>query len=153
MAENLYPVLSLCATVHSRLSDLSITDGQLIFVQDKQMIALDYNGKRKFYTQIEELATEAERTALLAPVTGRFYFVVETGILWTYTAFWKQLTAPPEDILFIGVDLPSLGQNGTLYVNKGIKNISVWDDEQQDYIVVADKTNTISVSDIEKLFE
>lgn len=153
MADDQYPVLSLCATVRSRLSDLAITDGQLIFVQDSQMLALDYNGKRKFYTQIEELATESDRTGLLAPVTGRFYFVVETGVLWTYTAFWKQLTAPPENIVFIGTELPSLGQDGTLYINKNVKNISVWDDDSSEFIIVANRTDAISSVDIEKLFD
>lgn len=151
MAET-YPVLSLCATVRSRLSDLAITDGQLIFVQDKQTIALDYDGKRKFYHQIEELATESERISLLAPVTGQFYFVVDTGVLWTYQSGWIQITTPPEEIVFIGVELPSLGQDGTLYVNKNIKNISVWDETSGDYIVVADKTQVIDESDIESLF-
>lgn len=151
MAET-YPVLSLCATVRSRLSDLAITDGQLIFVQDKQTIALDYDGKRKFYHQIEELATESERTSLLAPVTGQFYFIIDTGVLWTYQSGWVQITAPPEEIVFIGVELPSLGQNGTLYVNKNIKNISVWDETNGDYVVVADKTQVIDESDIEALF-
>ena len=35
-------VLSACATVNSKMSDLPLKDGQLIFIQDKQTIALDF---------------------------------------------------------------------------------------------------------------
>lgn len=99
MAEmNVTPVLSVIATVKSKLSDLALKDGQLIFVQDKQEIALDFGGKRKIYKQIEELATEADRTSMLAPVTGSYYFVIETSVLWTYQDGWVQITTPPKDV-------------------------------------------------------
>lgn len=98
------PVLSVCATVGSKLSDLVIKDGQLIFVQDKHKIALDFNGKRTFYNQIEELATEDARTAMLAPLKGAFYFVLDTGILWTYQNDWVQITTPPKDVSTFPLD-------------------------------------------------
>lgn len=98
------PVLSVCATVGSKLSDLVIKDGQLIFVQDKHKIALDFNGKRTFYNQIEELATEDARTAMLAPIKGAFYFVLDTGILWTYQNDWVQITTPPKDVSSFPLD-------------------------------------------------
>ena len=44
-----YPVLSVCATVGSKLPDLAIKDGQLIFVQDKHKIAFDLV-KSEFFT-------------------------------------------------------------------------------------------------------
>lgn len=98
------PVLSVCATVGSKLSDLVIKDGQLIFVQDKHKIALDFNGKRTFYNQIEELATDDVRTAMLAPIKGTFYFVLDTGILWTYQNDWIQITTPPKDVTAFPLD-------------------------------------------------
>ena len=91
-------VLSTIATVNSKLSDLEVKDGQLIFVQDKNTIALDFGGKRRFYKQIEELSTEDSRASLLAPVTGQYYFVVETGVMWTYQNDWVQITTTPSDI-------------------------------------------------------
>ena len=145
-------VLSVCATVGSRLSDLVIKDGQLIFVQDKHKIALDYNGKRVFYNQIEELATDEDRTAILAPVTGLYYFVIDTAVLWTYRDGWVQITTPPKEVVFIGTELPELGANKTLYVDVTNKEISVWDDGASAYVVVADKTNELSVEDIDALF-
>lgn len=92
------PVLSAIATVNSKLSDLEVKDGQLIFVQDKNTIALDFGGKRRLYKQIEELSTEDARSSLLAPVTGQYYFVVETGVMWTYQNDWVQITTAPSDI-------------------------------------------------------
>lgn len=92
------PVLSAIATVNSKLSELSVKNGQLIFVQDKNMIALDFGGKRTFYKQIEEIATEEARASMLAPVSGCYYFVVETSVLWTYRDGWVQITTAPSDI-------------------------------------------------------
>ena len=147
------PVLSVCATVASRLPDLLIKDGQLIFVQDKHRIALDLGGKRTFYNQIEELATEGARKSLLAPVTGLFYFVIETAVLWTYRDRWVQITTPPKEVIFIGTELPELGVVKTLYVDTTKKEISVWDEETSDYVVVADKTMEMSAADVDALFQ
>ena len=92
------PVLSAIATSNSRLSELPVKDGQLIFVQDKSMIAFDYGGKRVLYRQIEEISTESARTSMLAPVNGHYYFVVETGVMWTYRNGWVQITSTPSEI-------------------------------------------------------
>lgn len=148
-----YPILSVCATVGSKLSDLAITNGQLIFVQDKHKIALDYNGKRVFYNQIQELATDEARKSMLAPVTGFYYFVIDTAVLWTYQNGWVQITTPPEEIVFIGVTLPELGSSKTLYVDTAKKEISVWDASTSTYVVVADKTYELTAEDIDALFD
>lgn len=147
------PVLSVCATVGSKLSDLTIKDGQLTFVRDKHRIALDFGGKRTFYNQIEELATEGARTSLLAPVTGLFYFVIETAVLWTYQNGWIQITTPPREVVFFGTELPELGVTKTLYVDTTKKEISIWDSNTSAYVVVADKTNELTAEDIDALFD
>lgn len=147
-------ILSVCATTSSKVKDLVIKDGQLIFVHDNNKIALDFGGKRTFYNQITELESEQARTSLLAPITGQYYFVIETAVLWTFQGGWKQLSTPPEEIVFIGTALPELGVSKTLYVNKDVDNehISVWDDATSNYVVVADKTQSIDESDIDALF-
>lgn len=146
-------ILSVCATNANRLPDLAIKNGQLIFIQDKHRIAFDFGGKRRFYNQIEELATETERVALESPVTGSYYFVINTAVLWTYQDKWIPLTTSPEEIVFIGTDImPELGSAKTLYVSKTKKQISVWDDDTKQYIVVADKKEIVSESDIDTLF-
>lgn len=146
-------ILSVCATTSSRLPDLEIKDQSLIFIQDKHRIAFDFGGKRVFYNQIEKLDTELERTEILEPVNDSYYFIIETAVLWFYQDKWIQITTPPEEIVFIGTTMPELGSAKTLYVNKANKNVSVWDDETNQYIVVADKTISVSESDIDSLFE
>ena len=145
-------ILSVCATIGSKLSDLSIKDGQLIFVHDKHKLALDFGGKRVFYNQIEELATDEDRKVILAPVTGRYYFVINTAVLWTYQNGWVQITTPPEEILFIGTELPELGTANKLYVDKFKQNISIWNEETNSYMVVGEKYDAIGESDIDSLF-
>ena len=97
MAEN-NAILSVIATTVSQLPNLDIKNGQLIFVKDEQSIALDLNDKRTVYKQIVVLQTDIERTSLLAPISGLFYFVEDTNVLWTYQSEWKQITASPESI-------------------------------------------------------
>lgn len=149
------PILSVCATVGERVKELPIKNGQLLFVQDKHRIALDFNGKRKFYNQIEEFGTEAERKSLLAPISGIYYFVIETAVLWTYQGRWIQITSHPEEIVFIGTDIPELGNPKTIYVTttEGCENISVWDENSSSYKIVADKTQEVANEDIESLFD
>lgn len=153
MADTITPILSVVATSASRLSDLSIKDGQLVFVKDKQYIALDIDNKRVFYNQIISLKTDEERQSILAPIKGLFYFVVSTAVLWTYEDSWIQITTPPNEVVFIGVELPELGSDNTLYVNKQNKEISVWDDDIKSYVVVADKMDEITEEEILLLFE
>lgn len=143
-------ILSVCATTGSRLSDLVIKDGQLIFVQDKQRIALDFKGKRTFYNQIIEVETEDERSGMV-PTNGLFYFVIDTAVLWTYRDEWIPLTTPPEDVIFIGVELPELGSANTLYVSK-TGGISIWDTDSMSYVVVANKSDAILDEEIDALF-
>lgn len=149
------PILSVCATTGERVKELTIKNGQLIFVQDKHRIALDFNGKRRFYNQIEEIETEAERKALLAPISGSYYFIIETAVLWTYQNGWVQITERPENIVFIGTDIPELGNPKTIYAitTEGNENISVWDESSSSYKVVADKTQEVTDEDIISLFE
>ena len=146
-------ILSLVATTSSRVRDLVIKDGQLIFLQDIGRIAFDFKGKRVFYNQIVELETEVERLTLESPLSG-YYFVVNTAVLWFYKDGWIQITEKPEEVVFIGVELPELGQakENMLYVNKAEKEIAIFDSASNEYVVVADHTNEVTDEDIEKLF-
>lgn len=147
-------ILSFCATVSDKVKDLVIKDGQLIFIHDEGRIALDYKGKRTFYNQIIELEAEIERKNLSEPINGKYYFVIETAVFWRYYNGWQQLTTAPEEIIFIGTEMPELGQPKTLYVqsSEGAESISIWDEDNDEYKVVADKTHTISVEEISALF-
>ena len=152
MANETNNVLKLVATTSAKIRDLIIEDGQLIFIQDLGRIAFDFKSKRVFYNQIVELDTEAERLALDSPLDG-YYFVIDSAVLWFYKDGWTQITEKPQEILFVGVELPELGQEKTLYVDKDDKEISIWDEEAGAYITVSNYTNEVSVEDIEKLFK
>lgn len=144
--------LKVIATSSSRIKDLIIKDGQLIFIQDLGRIAFDFNGKRVFYNQIVELDSEADRLALENPDSG-YYFVIGSAILWFYQDGWVQITEKPKEVLFIGVELPELGQQGKLYVDTDDREISVWDEETDEYIVVSNYTEEVTNADIEELFD
>lgn len=144
--------LKVIATSSSRIRDLIIRDNQLIFIRDLGRIAFDSKGKRVFYNQIVELETEAERLALVNPIGG-YYFVIGSACLYFYKNGWTQITEKPEEILFVGVELPELGQEGKLYIDKDDKEISVWDEETGEYITVSNYTSEVSDEDIEDLFE
>lgn len=144
--------LKVIATSSSRIRDLVIRDNQLIFIRDLGRIAFDSKGKRVFYNQIVEVETEAERLALVNPISG-YYFVVGSACLWHYKDGWTQITEKPNEVLFIGVELPELGQEGKLYVDTDDREISVWDEENDEYITVSNYTEEVSESDIESLFD
>ena len=146
------PVMSLVATSSSRVRDLVIKDGQLIFVQDLGRIAFDFKGKRVFYNQIVELETEEKRLALDSPLSG-YYFVVSEAVLWFYQDGWTQITSKPQEVIFIGVELPELGQANKLYVDIDDREISVWNEETGEYVAVANYTQEVSNKDIEDLFK
>lgn len=153
-ANNAATILSLCATTANKVKDISIKNGQLLFIHDAGRIAMDLHGKRTFYNQVVEIDSEQERIDLVDAINGKYYFVIETGVFWRYFNGWTQLTTKPEDIVFIGTELPELGQAKTLYVNKtvGNENISVWNEESNEYQVVADKTYSISADEISAMF-
>lgn len=144
--------LKVIATSSSRIRDLVIKNGQLIFIQDLKRIAFDFNNKRVFYNQITELNTEADRLDLENPLNG-YYFVIGSAVLWYYKDGWTQITERPQDIVFVGVELPELGQEGKIYIDTDDREISVWDEETDKYITVSNYTEEASISDIESLFD
>lgn len=152
MADNTRSILSLVATTSSRIRDLVIKDGQLIFIQDLGRIAFDFKGKRVFYNQIVELNTEEERLALDSPLNG-YYFVIDEACLWFYQDGWTQITGKPKEIAFIGTELPELGQANKIYVDTDDREISVWNEETKEYIVVSNYTTEVTNEDIENLFD
>ena len=124
------PVLSAIATANSKLSELPVKDGQLIFVQDKSTIALDFGGKRVLYKQIEEISTEASRVSMLAPVNGHYYFVVETGVMWTYRDGWVQITSTPSEIKDYADSIAdSAASDATSKANTALEDAKAYADE------------------------
>lgn len=146
-------IISVIGTVSSRLPDLPIKDGQIVFVKDKKKVALDLDGERTFYNEIITFDNDNERLDLLAPINGCFYFVVKTAVLWTYQNKWIQITTSPEEVVFFGTEIPELGKANILYVNKNKKNISVWDNDTNSYVVVGEAVDLVTNDDIDKFFK
>ena len=145
-------ISKIIATTGKKVSDLAIKNGQMLFIQDKQRIAFDFNDKRVFYNEINILETEKERQELAAPIEGCFYFVIESAILWYFGTEWIAANTSPQEVIFFGATLPSLGVKSKLYVNTADKNISIWDEDTQSYEVIAEKIEPISDEDINKFF-
>lgn len=144
-------IMSLVATNSSRIRQLPIKNAQLIFIQDMGRIAFDFNNKRVFYNQIIELETDADRLLLEEPLDG-YYFIIDTAILWHYKNGWTQITEKPQEIVFIGVEFPALGQANKIYVDKAEREISIWDEDTQQYIVVANYCGVISAEEVKNFF-
>ena len=145
--------LKIMATSSSKIRDLAIKNGQLIFIQDLKRIAFDFNNKRIFYNQIVELNTDADRLALEAPLNG-YYFVIDGACLWSYQGEWIQITNKSQETIHIGAEFPSLEQaeEGVLYVNKTERQIAIFDDASDEYFVFSDYTQEATDEDIEDLF-
>lgn len=150
---NKAPLERVIATTSAKVKTIPIGNGQILFIQDKCRIALDFNGKRTFYNQINEIETEYERQNLETPSYG-YYFIIDTAVLWFYDEQWMQITGKPSETVFIDVELPELGQakEGVLYVNKADRYISVYDKESEQYITVADHQEEVTDEDILALF-
>lgn len=133
-------ILKCYNTVAAKLSQLSVSNGNLIFVTDTKKIYLDINGSRLCYDTIQVFATDKDRLATLAPVEG-FYCVEETSVLWRYSGSWKRLT--PEDITPViygasASDFPAQGNSKLLYVTDDATYR--WDESSSSYVMIANKT-------------
>lgn len=130
-------IIQVYATTATRLPDLAVNDGNLIFVRDTRKVYLDYGGLRLDFTTIRVFQTDAERVGTLAPVEG-FYYVEDTGVLWRYSSSWKQITPSNLTPIFFGKyeDFPPTGSSSMLYVDDA--QTYRWDGAK--YIVVANKT-------------
>lgn len=126
-------------TANSKLSELPVADGQIIFVYDTKKFYLDMNGLRLGYSDIQVLALESDRTSILAPTEG-FYFVDETDVLWRYKGGWKQVT--PDNVSPIVMadyeEFPPTGKENTLYVTDDATY--KWDAVSSQYVCVSNKT-------------
>lgn len=72
--------IQIVYTTSNRLDELSIKDGQVIFVMDTRSLYMDMKGKRTNYSTIFVFGTDEERLAVETPAQG-FYYVEETKIV------------------------------------------------------------------------
>ena len=139
-------IVKAYSTTNSKLSQLPVSDGNLIFVKDTHTIYLDLNGNRLAYTDIVVLPKETDRTSILAPIEG-FYYVEETDIFWRYKEGWKQITPDNINPLFFGdyEDFPPTRKDNVLYISD--EATYKWDSLTSTYICIANKTEWKSLGD------
>lgn len=59
----------------------------------------------------------------------------------------------PKEVVFIGTELPELGDVKTLYVDTTNKEISVWDTGTSSYTVVAEATSALTAEEVETIIQ
>ena len=135
-------------TKKSKLKDLPIANGQIIFVEDANTIYLDFNNKRTGYTQFVILDTDNERTSMTNSPEGICYFVKNTKILWSYVnSNWVQLTTNPA-INFIykngTSNFPTTGEEYVLYIDTELNVPYRWDTVSNTYQTLGVSKNEMS---------
>lgn len=143
-------ILKAVSTVDSKLSNLPIEDGQLIFVYDKKKIVLDNHGIRTIYEQIQTIENEDQRKELLAPIDS-FYFVIETSILWRYAnGQWIQITSQPAEKVIVKdsyLKFPPIGSSNQIYIDTTENATYRWDDKSLKYYCVGRDYMNIKIID------
>ena len=77
----------------SVLDNADIHNGAVYFVQDTQELFYDFDSKRTQVKDIIILETENDRTSSLFNPVNKFYFVMDTQVLWLYNdEQWYQVT-------------------------------------------------------------
>lgn len=145
---------TIIGTTSDKLVDVEIKNNQIIYIEDKNIVAFDIGKTRKFLNQIVIFNTDDERENYISAYDTVFGFVKNTAVLWCYiNNEWVQITNSPENIIFIGDVLPELGVEDKIYVNRSKHNISIWSKEDEKYICVGEETSSISIQDIDKVIE
>ena len=75
---------SVVHTNKTTLENTVISNGSVYFVEDTKELFYDFGSKRVEVKDILVLSTESERTSILFTPLNKFYFVLETQILWLY---------------------------------------------------------------------
>lgn len=121
------------ATTKEKLGSIPITDGQMIFSRDEQVIYLDSESNRNAFKNILTIDTEANRTETVA-IEGCFYYVEDSKLLYRYKdSQWNCLN--PSEIIFNNREqFPEKGDTARIYVSENA--IYKWNGETSDYIKI-----------------
>lgn len=75
------------------LQQTAINNGSVYFIEDTKELFFDFDSQRVEVKDILTLDTDSERTSILFAPLNKFYFVLETGILWFYKdGTWYQVS-------------------------------------------------------------
>lgn len=131
--------MKLVYTTSKKIDSLELSDGQIIFCPDDNIIGLDMKGQRFIYKTIKTFDKEEDRLNAVFAAPG-FYYVEETNIIWRLTAakVWRQVTPTGSSPIIYGETeevFPSIGAEGILYhTDNGIYN---WKPQLNTYNLIA----------------
>ena len=78
----------------SLLESTPINNGAVYFIQDTKELFFDFESIRTEIKDILTLATDDERTSILFVPLNKFYFILDTQVLWFYKdGTWYQVTS------------------------------------------------------------
>ena len=127
----------------NKIDSIPVVDGQFILVEemngDSAYIASDNRNGRQKYEDIVDLNFERERD-LITPSKNKFYFVKETQKLYKYIEeVWVCLNSAMVVQVDGIINLPSVGDENTVYFIKGKNLTYYWNlDERRYYCAGAD---------------
>ena len=122
-------------TTSSKLNDIPIEVGNLIFAEDTRQIALDGVYGRVFYEQIMCIPQESMRIAMTPNLVPGFYFVLDTNVLWRLdNEIWKQISGNVSEMVIYGTldDFPRPGVVGKIYATDN--HLYHWDANSETYV-------------------
>lgn len=126
--------IKLYSILSSQLSNISIQDGNFIFVRDTRETFLDVLNERIQYNSVIVLSTESWRESIQNPVAG-LYYVKESKTLYEYNISegWTEIVGSGGNTYFIESeeDLPETGKSGVLYIKD--TQIFKWDEDAGQY--------------------
>lgn len=127
--------LKLYNTTSSKLNTLETISGQVIVSKDDACLYIDMDsvGRLKI-TDWVELKTDNDRLAVLAPIAGKIYYVVETNAIWKYIeGKWKYLNEVKNGVSpTISVSEITGGHQFTINDVNGSKSVNIMDGKKGD---------------------
>ena len=100
--------VELVKTNKSLLGETEITNGCVWFVDDTKELFFDFDSKRSEVKDILVLQQEAERTSILFAPLNKFYFVLETQVLWFYKDGSWYKVSPDLSVFYTKAEIDSL---------------------------------------------
>lgn len=122
-------------TTSSKVNEINVEVGNLIFCEDTRRIALDGENGRVFYDQIMCLPNDSMRISMIRSLVDGFYFSLDTNILWRLDNLtWIQITDKPDSQLVYGTlaTFPRPGKVGVIYYSDN--HIYHWDADSEMYL-------------------
>lgn len=127
------PKIKFISTIATKLNDIPIISGQIIFCSDTRVIYLDTD-TRTTYQAIINVVDEETRQAIEAPLEGYYYVKLE-NTLWSYfDNQWTNITEASRSVDFIDEEFPEEGQEKIIYVKN--RELFQWNETNQDYEII-----------------